>query len=50
MKLQSRSAQRAPDGWGSARFFELVLSDGSFPSCELVLLAAGKRSRWAATY
>ena len=27
----------APDGWESARFFELVLNDSSFPFLEVVL-------------
>jgi hypothetical protein len=44
--------QRAPDGWDSARFLEIVLNYGTplrgspFPS--LALPAAGNASRWAA--
>ncbi len=44
---QGRPTKRAPDGWESARFWKLVLNDGSFPFRELVLPAAGNAGRWA---
>jgi hypothetical protein len=36
-KTNSRPSKRAPDGWDSARFLEMVLSYGKFPFRELAL-------------
>ena len=34
---KSRPTQRAPDGWDSARFLEIILSFSSFPFPSFVL-------------
>jgi hypothetical protein len=36
-RLKRHPTQRAPDGWDSARFLELVLNFGSFPFLSLFL-------------
>jgi len=35
--MQLCPTKRAPDGWESARFLELVLNDSNFPFRELFL-------------
>jgi hypothetical protein len=49
-KVKSRPTQRAPDGWDSARFLELVLNFGRFPFPSFSSPVAGNVHRYAAVY
>jgi hypothetical protein len=52
LSCQKRPTKRAPDGWDSARFLELVRNDGSFPFRKLVFPSRTPQGhntgRWAA--